>query len=125
MNDSQAGSHFTVAGCDCDFLSARPRVGETPVTRCYQAIGRVRVGETSRGTFLELRAERKLGEIWEETPKAKGTRGQGRPKIGGAKTEPPKNAPPTLADIGISKKTSSRVQVLAVALDDHYPRLGG
>jgi hypothetical protein len=46
-------------------------------------------------------------------PMAKGNRGAGRPKKGGAKVEPPKSDAPTLADVGITKKESSRSQELA------------
>jgi N6-adenosine-specific RNA methylase IME4 len=62
---------------------------------------------------IRLRAERKLGEILKATPKATGTKGQGRPKIGGSIKEPPIAQAPKLSDIGISKKVSSRAQQMA------------
>jgi hypothetical protein len=51
-------------------------------------------------------------------PKAKGTRGQGRPKLGGNMLLPPKNDVPTLRDLGISKMESSRMQTEAAIPSD-------
>jgi hypothetical protein len=64
-------------------------------------------------TEIRMRAERRAGELLGETEKNKGTRGQGRPKKGGSKKEPPKSAPPTLTDLGVTKKQSSHWQKLA------------
>ena len=63
---------------------------------------------------FRLDAEKHLGEIMEKAPKAKGTRGQlrGRKPSGGAKTEPPEDDVPTLAESGIDWKLSSRAQLL-------------
>jgi len=47
------------------------------------------------------------------TERAKGSAGQGRPNLGGSKTEPPKNDAPTLSDLGINKMTSSLAQKLS------------
>ena len=55
---------------------------------------------------------RRMGELLKEQPKAKGTRGQGRPTIGGSHKEPP-NDEPTLADLGITKKQSHVAQLAA------------
>lgn len=63
---------------------------------------------------IQLRAERKLGEILAATPKATGGDRAGRaPKLGGSRKEPPIAPPPTLEEIGIDKKLSSRAQRLA------------
>lgn len=62
---------------------------------------------------IEVRAQRRLGELLAETPKATGTRGQGRPPLGGATREPPIQLAPTLADMGISKKQSHVAQAVA------------
>jgi hypothetical protein len=47
-------------------------------------------------------------EMLAATVKAKGTAGQGRPRKGGTISEPP--ATPTLAEVGVSKKESSRAE---------------
>jgi hypothetical protein len=64
---------------------------------------------------IRLRAERRLGELLRETPKAKGTEHGGRSKKDGSRKEP-SNPTPTLADSGISKKLSSRARTLAPAI---------
>ncbi len=64
---------------------------------------------------IKSRALARLGELLADLEKAAGTAGRGRPKLGGAKRELPKNAP-TLAELGISKKVASVAQQLA-ALD--------
>lgn len=69
---------------------------------------------------IRVRAERRLGELIAAQKAAgglnEGTRGQlaGRDSSGGAVVEPPEADLPTLADIGIDKKFSSRSQRLAV-----------
>lgn len=68
-------------------------------------------------------AEIKLGEILKATPKATGTRLVGgdaksaSARSGGTVEEPP-DQPPTLANLGISKKLSSEAQQLAGLSDD-------
>jgi hypothetical protein len=54
-----------------------------------------------RAAEIYLRAERAMGLILKQTPMNPGAKGQGRPRIGGAKTEPPKSDTPTLAESGI------------------------
>jgi ParB family chromosome partitioning protein len=61
---------------------------------------------------IQLYAERRLGELLAEMPKATGSRGMGRPKIGGSDRELPKDAP-TLAELGIDKKLSVRARKFA------------
>ena len=56
-----------------------------------------------------LQAAQNLGDLLARMKKNKGAAGQGRPKIGGTATVPPKPKPPTLASLGISKNTSSLV----------------
>lgn len=65
-----------------------------------------------RAKGLRLQAERRLGELLRDMPKATGSAGTGRPNLGGNKSEPPKNET-TLSDLGIDKRTSSRAQRLA------------
>ena len=71
---------------------------------------------------IRIEALRRLGEILDATKaeRAKGTRGRivrgGRGRIappGGAETGPPGDDAPTLADLGLDKKTSSVAQKLA------------
>lgn len=76
----------------------------------------------SRAKQLKLRAERRLGEILQAMPKAAGVKMAGRDSFGGTKTEPPKNAP-TLAEIGIDKKTSARAQKLAALPDETFAEI--
>ena len=59
---------------------------------------------------IRKRAERRLYEVKEEKPKAKGTRGTGRPKIGGLSKKPPKGEA-TLADLGVDKNLLARINV--------------
>ena len=63
---------------------------------------------------------RKLGQLLQKQEKAKGTRGAGRPPIGGTRQELPKSDAPTLAAQGISKKLSSVAQQLAAIPDEQY-----
>jgi len=62
---------------------------------------------------------RKIGTMLEAMPKAKGTRGQlqGSNPSGGSSVEPPEDSTPTLADVGISKAESSRMQTEASVPD--------
>jgi hypothetical protein len=59
-------------------------------------------------------AERRLGELLAQTERNKGAKGVG-PSI--AVTPKDHNAPPTLADLGISKNESSKAQKLAAQLE--------
>ncbi len=83
-----------------------------------------RVGATvetlNYATEIRLRAERKLGEVLIKGPTAKGTAGKGRPKKGATQLEAPKDATPTLADVGISFKLSSQSKELAKAPDAEF-----
>lgn len=67
----------------------------------------------NRAAEIRTLAERQMGEFLKTMPKATGTAGMGRPKIGSAEQEPPKSSEPTLASIGITKKQSSTAQKLA------------
>jgi len=71
-------------------------------------------------TKIKLRAERRAGEMLRDMEKAKGTAGQGRPSLGGATMLPPKDTPPTLAEIGITKRQSSDWQRLASIPDNEF-----
>ncbi|MFH0871665.1 MAG: MT-A70 family methyltransferase [bacterium] len=59
-----------------------------------------------------LRAERKMGEMLRETERAKGTDVAGRKNIDGDR-QLPSNPPPTLSDLGLTKRESAEAQRLA------------
>lgn len=71
---------------------------------------------------LRIRAERRLGEMLAETPKATGAAGGGK-KTGprGTFTEP-RDTTPTLADMGIDKKLSARSQKIAAVPEKEYKK---
>lgn len=76
-------------------------------------------------TEFRVRAERKLGQALEKTPKASGVRGQvrggtGRGKPIRAVPEENRPEPPTLSDLGVDKKLSSRSQQLAAIPDEEF-----
>nr|ADI23837.1 hypothetical protein [uncultured gamma proteobacterium HF4000_48E10] len=96
--------------------------GDGMCSRSYRwlAGGAIREGKASRGCAashshaLKVEALAGLGELLKKQPKAKESRGRGPGRgKGGAVVEPPFNEPPTLADMGIDKKTSSLAQRLA------------
>jgi hypothetical protein len=72
---------------------------------------------------VPLRAERRLGEMIDEAREAgnlaTGTRGAGRPKIGGLPKNPPKGAP-TLANMGIDKNLADRARKAAAMSDAKF-----
>ncbi len=76
---------------------------------------------------IRMRAERRLGELIvaqkETVGLNTGTAGKGRPSLGGANDEPPKDTRPTLAEAGIDKKLSSRAQKLAAVPEDEFEGL--
>ena len=59
---------------------------------------------------IRIRAKRRLGELQAEQPKNRGTRGQ---LVGPSKMAAPTDKTPTLKELGIDYKLSSRVQKLA------------
>ena len=75
-------------------------------------------------TAIKLDAERKLGGILRDTPKASGAAGIG--KAESAVPDEYRTQAPTLADLGIDKKTSARAQKLADLPDETFEavRLG-
>ena len=73
-----------------------------------------------RATEIRLRAERRAGELLRDMEKNKGTRGEGRPKLGGRDDRPPKDPTPTLADLNIKKSQSSQWQKLADLPKDDF-----
>lgn len=71
-------------------------------------------------TSIKVEALAQLGRMLKETPKNTGTRGQlsGRNSSGGTEIEPPENNIPTLADMGLDKKTSKLAQDIASLPDE-------
>ena len=69
-----------------------------------------------RAKSLQIQAERKLGEILRDMPKATGAAGIGPIAVPNGN----RNTTPTLADIGIDKKTSARAQKLAALPEDTF-----
>ena len=64
-------------------------------------------------TSVKVEATRKLGEILLATPKAQGTKLNGRDSFGGTNVSPPKNDAPTLDELGLTKRESALAQKLA------------
>ena len=62
---------------------------------------------------VRIRAERKAGEFLQGIEKAKGTRGNIQDQLSGGDTMSPPDNSPTLSDMGIHKKESSRWQKIA------------
>lgn len=98
---------------------ARDIRDKSEAVRCYARQAKNKQLEVDAAE-IRLRAERRLGEILRDTPKATGGTHGGRPTKLGAKQEPSFNAPPTLADMGIDKKLSSRAQKLAAVPEPEF-----
>ena len=97
---------------------ARDIRDKSEAVRCYARQAKNKQLEVDAAE-IRLRAERRLGEILRDTPKNPGSRtiggGEG---AGGAIAEPP--ATPTLSDLGIDKKLSSRAQKLAAVPAEEF-----
>ncbi len=64
---------------------------------------------------IKVRSYRHLGEILKDTPKNGGAKGTIRGSTdgsGGAILVPPESQPPTLAEVGLTKKQSSKARLL-------------
>ena len=70
-----------------------------------------------QATRARVRAEKRCGELLQETEKAKGNQNTG--EFGGRNDVPP-NDNPTLSDMGISKNQSSKWQQLANVPEDEF-----
>jgi len=77
-----------------------------------KSLGKEFADGVKKASALKFDAEERLGQMLAAMPKATGTKNQlsGPGVIGGTKSEPPIA---TLADLGIDKKTSARVQAIA------------
>lgn len=80
---------------------------------------RQKLGEEASDLALSIKVEalRKLGEMLTATPKAKGEIRRG------TKTEPRENEPPTLAELGLSKKESAVAQKLAALPETEFQQV--
>jgi hypothetical protein len=71
---------------------------------------RVLAGELSPHAGM-IEAEIKFRQEYDKIERAKGTQGQGRPKIGGIKSSPPISEP-TIAEMGLDKNRLARAKKL-------------
>lgn len=76
----------------------------------------VSVAMVSGKVSTEIKAERRLGEMLRDMPKAGGCGIAGPGRGNGVPIENPVLSAPTLAEIGIDKKVSMRAQRLAALL---------
>lgn len=106
----------------CAALAEARRVDEVTAIRneadAYRAAARVakNKGMEIDAAEIRFRAERRLGELMAAQRDAgllaKGTQGQGRPKIGGSDSVPPNNSI-TLAEVGVDKHLADRARTYA------------
>lgn len=62
---------------------------------------------------LKIKALAQISDLWKETPKATGTRGEGRPpRVRRGKSTPPKVVVPSLSDYGIDKNAAKVIRQL-------------
>jgi ASC-1-like (ASCH) protein len=80
-----------------------------------KSLGKEFADGVKKASALKFDAEERLGQMLAAMPKATGTKSQlaGRDSSGGTKSEPPEEKALTLAELGIDKKTSARVQAIA------------
>jgi len=76
-----------------------------------------------RATSVKVEATRKLGEILLATPKAKGTKLNGRDSFGNTKKVLPKNDEQTLAELGLTPKESALAQKIAGLSEDAFEQV--
>lgn len=116
MNDSALvkldAARHALAECKT-VMEAKEIADVAEAARVYLERTNASVETVNRAAEIRTLAERQMGEFLKQMPKATGTAGMGRPKIGGAEAEPPKSPALTLASIGITKKQSSTAQKLA------------
>ena len=72
---------------------------------------------------IKLRAERRMGEMLKEMPKAKGTEYGGKQKIIDGNMMQPSMSTQTLLDIGIQKHQSSRYQKIADLPEETFEKI--
>lgn len=87
---------------------------------------RQKLGEEAEDLAASIKVEalRKLGEMLQATPKAKGARAVGGDhRSGGSISAPPESATPTLADLGLTKKESAVAQKLAALPEEQFAQV--
>lgn len=83
--------------------------------RTYAKAAKLGQQAINHATSIKFLAERKMGQMLKETPRASG--GQPYRKSTGAEREP---VEPTLSEIGLTKKESSRAQMLASLPEEKF-----
>jgi hypothetical protein len=92
------------------FLELKAIVDRAAVfRRAFKPLSQVSV----QAGLIQAKAGERIGVELAAQPKAQGTRGQGRPSLGGSKSEPPKSDVPTLAEMGVDRKFAAQAQKLA------------
>lgn len=94
---------------------------KSEAVRCYAKQAKNKQLEVDAAE-IRLRAERRLGEILRETPKNPGIAGAAGPGRGNKNPVPEGDRvlAPTLSDLGIDKKLSSRAQKLAAVPEPEF-----
>ena len=89
--------------------------------KAIEAYARLANNKTLQADALEitLRAERRLGQLLAESPKATGGQHGGKAALDGSRREP-SNKTPTLFEMGIDKKLSARSQKIAKIEDGDF-----
>ena len=88
---------------------------------------RQKLGEEAEDLAASIKVEalRKLGEMLQAAPKAKGAKTVGGGGFsGGSVSAPPEDDAPTLADLGLTKKESAVAQKLADLSREESERVG-
>lgn len=87
---------------------------------------RQKLGEEAEDLAASIKVEalRKLGEMLQAIPRAKGARAiGGDSRSGGSISVPPENDTPTLAELGLTKKESAVAQKLAALPDESFAQV--
>jgi hypothetical protein len=87
---------------------------------------RQKLGEEAEDLAASIKVEalRKLGEMLQAAPKAKGARTVGGGGFsGGSIAAPPEDGAPTLAELGLTKKESAVAQKLAALSEDEFAKV--
>jgi len=106
-------------------------VGMAVAAQAYAKQVRVSKNVIDQATELRIRAERRLGEMLAATPRKKNKPGPGRGKKGESAKEKPvpdgnglledeQESPPSLEDLGITRKESMRAQKFASMAGDKF-----